>query len=111
MSSEKRTKKKRTVFYQSTLKTMMKENDDVGSIHKTVLLGLSRALELYIADVVAHAFDAATKEKGANASELKLEHVHHVIETVPTMDFLRFLIDNDSDDSSSSSSDSSSDSD
>lgn len=79
-------KKKKTRFPISRIKKLMQLNEDVGKTTTTVPVILSRAIELFLAELLEKTVGVAA---GQGATKIQLSHFHEVVEKNP--DLYEFL--------------------
>ncbi|CEL57116.1 DNA polymerase epsilon subunit C OS=Schizosaccharomyces pombe (strain 972 / ATCC 24843) GN=dpb3 PE=1 SV=1 [Rhizoctonia solani AG-1 IB] len=82
-------KNKQTRFPVARIKKIMQKDDEVGKVAQATPIVISKALELFMADLVQEASNI-TIQRGAK--RLEAYHLKHAIETIDTFDFLREIV-------------------
>lgn len=86
MATPESQKKKKTKFPMSRLKKIMQSNEDIGKISSSVPVVASRAIELFLEELVSLTH-AEAKKRGSN--RLLYEFVRSVISNNPKFGFLK----------------------
>ncbi|KAB5591198.1 hypothetical protein CTheo_5372 [Ceratobasidium theobromae] len=71
------------------IKKIMQKDDEVGKVAQATPIVISKALELFMADLVQESSNI-TVQRGAK--RLEAYHLKHAIETIDTFDFLREIV-------------------
>uniref|UniRef100_A0A1B6I3Z1 Transcription factor CBF/NF-Y/archaeal histone domain-containing protein n=1 Tax=Homalodisca liturata TaxID=320908 RepID=A0A1B6I3Z1_9HEMI len=80
-------KKKKTRFPISRIKKLMQMNEDVGKTTTTVPVILSRAIELFLGEILEKTVGVAEDQ---GAAKIQLSHFHEVVEKNPSLyEFLK----------------------
>ena len=87
--STMKNKNKQTRFPVARIKKIMQKDDEVGKVAQATPIVISKALELFMADLVQEASNI-TIQRGAK--RLESYHLKHAIETIDTFDFLREIV-------------------
>lgn len=82
-------KNKQTRFPVARIKKIMQKDDEVGKVAQATPIVISKALELFMADLVQEGSNI-TIQRGAK--RLEAYHLKHAIETTDTFDFLREIV-------------------
>ncbi|KAH9410679.1 hypothetical protein HK407_12g18110 [Ordospora pajunii] len=86
MAKQDAQKKKLTRFPISRLKRIMQMNEDIGKIGASVPVVASKAIEMFLSEVVELVLKEA---KSKNTSRMSSEFILNAISTDPKFDFLR----------------------
>lgn len=85
MESKDNTKKLRSIFPSARLKKIMQSNEDVGKMGVSVPYIASKALELFLKDIVHSSYEEVKKR---NVSRITVDHIKAVVEKNPKYEFL-----------------------
>ena len=75
-------------FPAARLKKIIQMDEDVGRVEKLTPIALSKALELYLTDLLA----AAAKESGGSGTSVQPHHLRRAIDKDPKFDFLKDVV-------------------
>jgi len=89
-SKKRPTKSKHTKFPVARIKKIMQKDDEVGKVAQATPVVISKALELFLSNVVEEAYKVTISR---NASRVEPHHLKHAILNTPLLDFLKDLVE------------------
>lgn len=92
MAKNENAKKIRSIFPAARLKKIMQSNEDVGKMSVSVPYVASKALEMFINDLVVSTYEESKKKK---ASRITTEHIRSTVKNNSKFEFLQNVVNSE----------------
>ncbi|KIJ47902.1 hypothetical protein M422DRAFT_163286 [Sphaerobolus stellatus SS14] len=89
-SKKRPAKSKHTKFPVARIKKIMQKDDEVGKVAQATPVVISKALELFLSNVVEEAHKVT---RSRNAKRVEPHHLKHAILNTPLLDFLKEIVE------------------